>query len=84
MPRCTVIQTPPCCDAISSYSAARAALQRSIRHQTDCSCLPAATPQVRPIDAADFATAAAAIKPSVGREQLRRFEAWTKEYGMAA
>lgn len=38
--------------------------------------------QVRPIRAADFAAAAAAIKPSVSREQLRRFEAWTRDYGM--
>ena len=52
--------------------------------QCPCCVLAAPCLQVRPINAADFATAAAAIKPSVGREQLRRFEAWTKEYGMAA
>jgi SpoVK/Ycf46/Vps4 family AAA+-type ATPase len=40
--------------------------------------------QVRHINVADFVTAVSAIKPSVSREQLRRFEEWTREYGMAS
>lgn len=41
-------------------------------------------PQVRPIGMPDFVQAVNAIKPSVSREQLRRFEEWTREYGMAS
>lgn len=39
---------------------------------------------VRPITPADFAAAAGAIKPSVSREQLQRFEAWTRDFGSPA
>ncbi|EFN53758.1 hypothetical protein CHLNCDRAFT_36318 [Chlorella variabilis] len=39
---------------------------------------------VRHISMADFVTAVGAIKPSVSREQLRRFEEWTRDYGMAS
>ena len=45
---------------------------------------PNTAPQVRPISGGDFAAAAAAIKPSVSREQLRRFESWTTNFGMAS
>ncbi len=37
--------------------------------------------QVRPIEFSDFQTAAAAIRPSVTREQLRVFEEWTAKFG---
>ena len=55
-------------------------------------CLPARPPalparlpaclQVRPIDVADFVAAGGAIKPSVSREQLQKFESWTRDYGL--
>ena len=40
--------------------------------------------QVRPIEMPDFVAAVGAIKPSVSRDQLRQFEQWTREYGMAS
>jgi hypothetical protein len=39
---------------------------------------------VRPIGIADFVAAVNAIKPSVGRQQLQRFDEWTQQYGMAS
>ena len=39
--------------------------------------------QVRPIRLRDFEAALRAIKPSVSRDQMRRFEEWTREYGMS-
>jgi hypothetical protein len=38
--------------------------------------------QVRPIDVSDFVAAVGAIKPSVSRDQLHKFEAWTRDYGL--
>ncbi|KAL4419900.1 hypothetical protein ABPG75_006998 [Micractinium tetrahymenae] len=40
--------------------------------------------RVRPIRLHDFEAAIRAIKPSVSRDQLRRFEEWTREYGMSS
>eukprot|EP00762_Andalucia_godoyi_P002316 ANDGO_07602.mRNA.1 putative spastin homolog spas-1 len=38
---------------------------------------------IRPISCADFRAAMQNIKPTVSRELLSRFEAWTKSYGMS-
>ena len=38
-------------------------------------------PQVRPIGGGDFVAAMSAIKPSASRDQLQRFEAWTRYFG---
>ncbi|KAL4430384.1 hypothetical protein ABPG77_002190 [Micractinium sp. CCAP 211/92] len=40
--------------------------------------------RVRPIRLCDFEAAIRAIKPSVSRDQLRRFDEWTREYGMSS